>query len=287
MKPAPFLYHRADSAEHAVSLLAEHGDEAKLLAGGQSLVPMMALHLASPTVLIDLNRATELEGVELLADAVRIGALTRHRQVEEHAALRAAAPVFAQAGSQVGHLPIRVRGTFGGSIAHADPSSEWCLLARLLDAEISVAGPDGLRVVTAEDFFHGFLTTDLAPDEIVTSVTCRTDLRATVLEQARRPGDFAMVLVGVAVRTGPSAVVEEARVALGGVASSVVRSEQAESALLGRRLDDEAAAIAGQIAASSVDPPSDVHADGWYRAHLVEVLVARAVRSLAPTSSDN
>lgn len=280
MKTTPFLYRRAESVEHAVELLSEHGDDAKVLAGGQSLIPMIALHLARPSVLVDITRIPGLAAIDVDADGATIGALARHRDVEEHPDLRLRQPVLAQAGEHVGHYPIRVRGTFGGSLAHADPASEWCVAALLLDAEVSVMGSEGARSIAAVDLFRGFLTTDLRDGEILTSVRLRTDQRATISEFSRRRGDFAIVVAAVAV-TLDDGVVDSARVVLGGVDSSPVRCEAAESVLLGSSLDAPVATATGAAAAAAVDPPSDVHAAGWYRRRLVEVLVRRGVDALA------
>lgn len=285
MKPTPFRYERAESAEHAVALLAEHGDDAKILAGGQSLVPMIALHLAQPAVLVDINRVPGLADVTAESGVISIGALTRHREVEESELLQREQPVFAAAGSNVGHYPIRVRGTFGGSLAHADPASEWCAVALLLDAEVDVLGPGGRRSIPVDSLFDGFLTTTVRDDELLLGARLRRGRRAAFTELSRRRGDFALVLAGVAVEEGPDGSVTAARVVLGGVDASVVRSPDAEEALVGSPLSTRSASLAGEAAAAAVDPPSDVHAAGWYRRQLVQVLVRRCAESLVPVDA--
>lgn len=278
MKPTPFRYERATTVDHVTALLAEHGDEAKVLAGGQSLVPMISMHLARPAVLIDVNGLADLDFVRVVGAEVSIGALARHRTVEEDMALRAAQPVFGAAGRLVGHYPIRVRGTFGGSLAHADPASEWCLLALLLGGEATVVSSRGMRRISSDDLFAGFLTTSLEPDELLVDVRLPDAgaRRASVQEVSRRHGDFAVVLAGVAVEFDGDRCVD-ARVALGGVAGTVVRSPSAESVLRSRVLTPEVIAEAVAAARSDVDPASDVHADAWYRRHLVGVLVERCI----------
>ena len=201
MKPAPFAYHRAYSVGEAVALLAELGDEAKILAGGLSLVPMMNFRLARPAALIDVTR---IEGLSYLradpADGLRIGALTTHRTVEttRDPAVRRGFGVLPRSARWIGHYPIRSRGTFGGSIAHADPASEWCLLAVLLDAQVVLTGPQGRREVPAAEFFGGYYTTAASPEEMITEVRFpRPAPRAVLTEFAPRQGDFAVVAAAV------------------------------------------------------------------------------------------
>jgi len=172
LKPASFAYHRAASVGEALELLAREGEDAKVIAGGQSLVPLMAFRLARPSALIDINRIAELRYVRRDGDALRIGALATHRDIETNAepGVLEGYSILPRAARFIGHYPIRTRGTFGGSIAHADPTSEWCMLARLLDAEIVVTGAQGSRTVASSDFFRGVFTTALGVDEVVTEV---------------------------------------------------------------------------------------------------------------------
>src|SRR5579859_2831729 len=200
VKPAPFAYHRAHSVAEAVALLAGLGDEAKILAGGLSLVPMMNFRLARPAALVDVTRIDHLSYLRAGSDGLRIGALTTHREVEtcRDPAITRDFAVLPRAARWIGHYPIRTRGTFGGSIAHADPASEWCLLAMLLGARIVLDGPDGQRTVPAAEFLHGYYTTDAAPDEMITEVWFpRPAGRAALHEFAQRAGDFAIVAAAV------------------------------------------------------------------------------------------
>src|SRR5581483_2961778 len=259
VKPAPFEYERPESLGEAVGLLAEHGEEAKLLAGGQSLVPLLALRLASPSVLIDLNGVRELDHLRLEGDRLAIGAMTRHRDVEEMAELRTRCPMLVEGVSLIGHVTIRNRGTVGGSLAHADPAAEWPSLVLALEGEIDATGPEGVRTIPAEEFFETYFTTALAPDEIVSEVRLRIPESPRVgscfLELARRHGDFA----------------------LAGVRDRAVRSSGAESVLVGARPDAEVFAEAAEAIDPEIEPVSDIHGTSEYRRHLAKVLVRRAL----------
>ena len=283
MKPSPFTYHRADSAAQAVDLLGELGDEAKILAGGQSLVPMMNFRLARPAALVDVGGVADLDYLRCDGDALHIGALTRHRSVElatpealgGHSVLRDAA-------RWIGHLPIRTRGTFGGSIAHADPTAEWCVLAVLLDAQISVLGPGGTRTVPARSWFTGFLSTDCAADEMVIQVTFpRPARRAALVEYARRQGDFGVAVAAVALDVVDGRCSSVA-ISLGGVAGSPIRLPDVERAVEGQPPNRQTWADAAAAAAAGVDPPGDVHGSTAYRKHLVGTLVQRAFCQAMP-----
>lgn len=275
MKPAPFAYRRADTVDEAVALLAEEGEEAKLLAGGQSLVPMLNFRLVRPTALVDVSRVDALRYVRRDDGVLRVGALTRHLDIE-----RIADPglgYLREAAKLVGHYPIRTAGTMGGSLAHADPSAEWCLLALLLDAEIEMSSPRGQRWLRASDFFAGFYETCLEPDEMLTEV--RLPLRwsrVALREFARRSGDFAMVSAAVAVEL-QDGICALARVALGGVAPQPVRVRSVEEMLAGSEVTGDVPRQAGQLAAGDVSPPSDVHGSAEYRRKLVAVLVEQAL----------
>ncbi len=283
MKPAAFEYRRANTVEEAIEQLTQLGDDAKLLAGGQSLVPMMNFRLVRPSALVDITPIPDLQYVEPQGEGLKIGALTPHRWIElmEDPDLLEGFSVFRKAARWVGHYPIRTLGTFGGSIAHADPSAEWCMLAVLLDAEIVAVGPEGERVIPASDFFHGFFMTALEPDEMVVEVRFPKPVpHAAIQEFARRAGDFAIVsaVVALDLRDGEC---RSARIVLGGVADVPLRVSEAERVLEGVSISREAFEEAGQEAAKAIDPPSDVHGDGDYRRDLSAVLVRRALTEAA------
>jgi aerobic carbon-monoxide dehydrogenase medium subunit len=283
MKPAPFSYHRARSADEAVSLLAELGDDAKLLAGGQSLVAMMNFRLARPEALVDISRLAELRYVRGDGGGMRIGALALHRDLERLAGpgLLAGFGLLPRAARYIGHYAIRASGTFGGSIAHADPAAEWCMAALLFDAEIVARGPGGERVIAAGDFFTGFLETALSPDEMIVEVRLPAPRpAAAICEFARRHGDFAIVAVAASVDR-EDGVCRDARVVLGGVAGTVQRATGAEAALIGSSLDPAAIEAAAHEAAAGTDPPGDIHGSAEYRRRLVRVLTERALGEAA------
>ncbi len=278
MKPAPFAYHRAHSVEETVGLLTELGDEAKILAGGLSLVPMMNFRLARPAALVDVTR---IEGLSYLrADAaggLRIGALTTHRAVETNSdpAVRDGFGVLARSARWIGHYPIRARGTFGGSLAHADPASEWCLLAVLLGARIVLTGPAGRRDIPAGEFLLGYYTTAAGPDEMITEICFpRPAPRAVLTEFAQRQGDFAVVAAAVDVDIA-GGLCRSGRVVLGGVGPLPVEVDAGP--LAGQPATDDTWRAMGEHAASQIDPPQDTHGDAGYRRALAATLVARAL----------
>lgn len=277
MKPPPFTYHRADSAAEAVEMLTELGDEAKLLAGGQSLVPMMNFRLARPSALVDIGRIDELDYLRRDGERLRIGALTSHRSVETApAGLLDGYRVLPKSAHWIGHFPIRTRGTFGGSIAHADPTAEWCVLALLLDADITVLGPSGTRTVASRSWFTGFMSTVCAPDEMVTEVSFgRRRQRAVLTEYARRAGDFGIAVVAVALDVH-GGVCSDVAIALGGVAGAPIRLPEVERAVAGQPATQQTWREAAAAASAAVDPPGDVHGSTAYRKHLVGTLVQRA-----------
>jgi aerobic carbon-monoxide dehydrogenase medium subunit len=279
VKPAAFKYQRANTVEDAIEQLTQLGDDAKLLAGGQSLVPMMNFRLVRPSALVDITEIPDLRYLERHEEGLKVGALTPHRWVEamEDPDVLEGFSVLKRAARWVGHYPIRTLGTFGGSIAHADPSAEWCMLATLLDAEIVAVGPEGKRVIPASDFFHGFFMTALQPDEMVVEVRFpRPASHAALREFARRAGDFGIVAAAVAVdvRDGEC---RSARIVLGGVADIPLRVPEAERVLEGADVSQEAFEEAGQAAAKAIDPPSDVHGTADYRRDLSVALIRRAL----------
>ncbi len=285
MKPASFAYHRATSVTEALDLLAREGDEAKVIAGGQSLVPLMAFRLARPSALIDINPIADLRYVRREGDVVRIGALATHRDIETSSdpGVLDGYAILPRAARFIGHYPIRTRGTFGGSIAHADPTSEWCMLALLLDAEIVVTGAQGERTIPAGDFFLGLFTTALRPDELLTEVRFpRPAPRAAIHEFARRQGDFAIVAAAAAVEVEGERV-RWARIALAGVGDAPIRMTEAEALLMGAAASEHAFAEAGRAAAAAVEPPSDIHGSSAYRKELAAALVRRALAEAVDT----
>lgn len=278
MKPAPFEYHRAYTADEVVHLLTELGEDAKILAGGLSLAPMMNFRLARPTALIDVNRVRGLDYVRRDGDTLAVGALTRHRTLETGTAdaVRDGFDVLPRAARWIGHYPIRTRGTVGGSIAHADPTAEWCLLARLFDAEIVLLGPNGARRVRAHDWFTGFLTTAAEPDEMLTEVRFgRPRPYAALTEYARRRGDFAIASAAVAFDVVDGRCTDVG-VVLGGVASEPVRVPEAEDVVDGAPATEETWSAAAARAAAAIDPSADAHGDAEYRRRLVDTLTRRA-----------
>ena len=279
MKPAAFVYHRAGSVEEALELMQRLGDEAKFIAGGQSLVPMMNFRLARPTALVDISRIPGLSYLRREGDRLRVGALTTHRAVEtatDPGVLDGYA-VLPRAARLIGHYPIRTVGTFGGSIAHADPAAEWCLIATLLDAEMVARSGRGERAIPAGDFFQGFLTTALDPDEMLVEVRFpRPAGLAAIVEFARRRGDFAIAAAAVAVEID-SGVCRGARIAIGGVGSAPIRVSEAEAALTRSDLSTEVIAGAAELEMARADPVSDVHGIEEYRRKLAGALVRRAL----------
>jgi aerobic carbon-monoxide dehydrogenase medium subunit len=270
--PAAFSYARADSVDEAVALLAEHGDEAKLLAGGHSLLPLMKLRLATPSVLVDVGRLDDLSFVRDDGDTLTIGGLTRHHDVERHALLRQHAPLLAAAAGEVGDPQVRHRGTLGGSLAHGDPASDLPAVVLALRGSIVVRGSGGERVLAADDFFRGFLETALAPDEIITEVHVpKTNGAGWAFEKFnRRAQDWA--IVGVAAVGG-----DEPGVALVNMGDRPLRAGAVEEALRSGASPTDAAGHAGD----GTDPPDDLNASPEYRRHLARVLVGRALETVA------
>jgi carbon-monoxide dehydrogenase medium subunit len=281
VKPASFAYHRAGSVPQAVALLAELGDEAKILAGGLSLVPMMNFRLARPSALVDVTRIPGLAYLRADDDGLHIGALTTHRAIEtstDPEVLRDFG-VLPRAARWIGHYPIRARGTFGGSIAHADPASEWCLLAVLLGARVVLHGPGGRRAIPAAEFLRGYYTTAAEPDEMITEVCFpRPAGRAVLTEFAQRAGDFAIVAAAVQADISGGSL-RSARVVVGGVGPVPVRIDTA--ALAGEPAVAGTWQAAGELAAAQVEPSSDNHGSSEYRKRLTTTLVSRALAEAA------
>jgi carbon-monoxide dehydrogenase medium subunit len=280
MKPAPTQYERAHSVEQALELLSQYGDEAKVLAGGQSLIPMMNYRLARPEVLIDIGPVAELDYVIRKDGILRVGALTRHARLErrEAPALQDGFEILRVMAAEIGHAPIRTLGTIGGSLAHADPAAEWCTAAVLLDASLTVRSTaGGTRTIASEDFFLGFLTTALEPEEMIVEVVFPRPYRNTgFVEYAQRRGDFALTSAGVALEMD-GGICTSARLVVGGVADRPIRLTEAESALIGTACDAGAIASAADAAAAEVDPVDSSPGMAPFRRHLTRTLTARAL----------
>jgi len=281
VKAAPFDYDAPTTAEEAVAVLAEHGDEAKVLAGGQSLIPMLALRLAMFDRLVDIGRIDALRGIESRDGALRIGAATTDAAVERSAEVRTAAPLLSRVTPLIGHLQIRSRGTIGGSIAHADPAAEYPAVALALDAELEVLSARGRRAVAARDFFTGLWSTALEPDELLVAVSFpRWSGRCGfgVDEFARRHGDFAIAGAVVAVQLADDTdTVQRCAIGLIGMESAPLRASAAEAVALGVDVADVGPAELGALASSEpADPPADLHGTAAYRRRVCATMVARA-----------
>jgi carbon-monoxide dehydrogenase medium subunit len=284
VKPPPFRYFAPESADEALDLLAEHGDEGKVLAGGQSLIPLLALRLARPSALIDVSRLSELGTVEHDDGSLQVGATARHRSIERSDTVRDDVPLLAAAMPLIGHAAIRTRGTIGGSLAHADPSAELPAVALALDAELVARRAGGeARTIPARDFFEGFFTTALADDELLVAARFPRAAAGTGVcfeETARRHGDFAIVGAAVSLRMEGGRVTEP-RIALTGVAEVPLRRSEAEAVLEGAEPSGDVFAAAGEAAGEGLEPASDLHGTGEYRRHLARVMVRRALHTAA------
>lgn len=284
MKPAAFEYHRPETVEEALALLAEHGDEAKILAGGQSLVPTMNFRLAQPAVLIDINRLRDLAYIrpaEGGVQGIHIGAMTRQRAVEKSALVAERAPLLHETMPYIAHTQIRNRGTIGGSVAHADPAAELPAIALTLDARVRVRSAEAERWIAADGFFLGMLETSMADEELLVEVEI-PDLPAKTgyafVEFARRHGDYALVGVAARVALDAKGACRDARVVLMSVGERPVEARNAASALEGQSPSSEALRAASHAAGyDDIDPHGDVHATPEYRRHLAEVLTRRAL----------
>ena len=281
MKPAPFAYHRPATLDEALALLAEHGGEAKPLAGGQSLIPAMNFRLARAAVLVDLNRVAELGYVRAGRDGLQIGAMTRQRAVERSDAVRSAAPLLAEAMPFIAHPQIRNRGTVGGSLAHADPAAELPAVMLALEARFRARGPQGERWIPAGEFFTGILETALGPDELLLEVVVPKSPARTgyaFAELARRRGDYALVGVAARVTLDRRGRCQAARITLFSVGDGPVLAAAAAAMLDGQEPSPEAMRAAADAAAQrDIDPPSDIHASAAYRRRLAAVLTRRAL----------
>jgi CO/xanthine dehydrogenase FAD-binding subunit len=287
VKPASFDYFAPKSLDEALAFLAEHGDDARVLAGGQSLVPLMNLRLAQPAVLVDVNQIAELaDGGPTRDGGYRLGALTRQAQLERSTAFDGAERLLVEACAQIGHLPIRHRGTVGGNLAHADPASELPAALLALEARFELRSQQQQRQVRAEEFFLGALTTALRPDELLCEIRLPGSFRpdgppresgGAFVEVARRRGDYALVGVAAVISLDQAGTVTRARIALCGAAPTPIRAPAAEAALVGRPPSGEALREAAERAAEATDPASDVHASAAFRRRLARVCTRQAI----------
>lgn len=278
MKPSRFEYHAPTSLDEALDILGSVGPEGTPLAGGQSLTPLMNLRLARPAHVVDINRIGGLDTLEHESGRLRVGALVRHADMERSGVVRDRLPIAASMVPFIGYPAIRHRGTVVGSLAHADPAAEWPCLALALDAEITLARSGSRRSIGASDFFMTMLTTVKEPDELVTEVSFRTDLASWgFYEFARRHGDFAIIAAVAALRLEEGSIAE-ARIALAGASDRPIRVPEAEDAISGEPLTQEAVDRAGEIARDVVEPLEDIHGSSAYRKQLVGVAVERALK---------
>jgi aerobic carbon-monoxide dehydrogenase medium subunit len=288
VKPAKFEYHCPASVEEALTVLGRYQGDGRVLAGGQSLVPMMNFRLVTPAAIIDLNRIAGLAGIEEADGTVRIGAMARQRQLEFAPLIREKLPLLTEALHWVGHLPTRTRGTIGGSLAHADPSAEIPMVLLALSGEVVVRGPQGERRIAASDLFLAPLTTSLGADEIITEVrfpAMPPKAHHAIEEFARRKGDFAIAAIAVILlRDGERCI--SAHLATGGIGPVTVRLREAEAILQERGLGDAAIAAAANKAAELVEPMSDLNGSADYRRHLTAVLTRRAVQKAIKDRQD-
>jgi carbon-monoxide dehydrogenase medium subunit len=283
MKPAPFNYHAPQTVEEAVALLAELApDDGRVLAGGQSLVPTMAFRLARPKHLVDINGVAGLDRLEVQDGRLFIGATVRHAAFETPAVEGPLGRLLSDVAHNIAHRPIRTRGTFCGSIAHADPASEWCALAACLDAEMMAISTRGVRLIMAPDFFKGMMTTALDEDELLAEVRLpmmRADVRVGFAEFSRRAGDFAIAMAVVIFRVQEDGAIADSRIAIGGAEAFPRRVVEAEYALKGRQPTSDAFTLAAEIVAKRVEPLEDHNIGAEYRRELVLGMTRRALEN--------
>lgn len=281
MKPAPFDYFAPAEIEEALDLLARYGEEAKILAGGQSLMPLLSLRLARPAVLIDINRLSRLDHISAGPDGgLALGALTRQRSVERSQLVKTRNPLLSAAIPLIGHFQIRNRGTIGGSLAHADPAAELPAVSLALEAQFALKSARGEREVSARDFFLGAMTTAIEPQELLTEIrlpALSPKAGWAIEEVARRKGDFAMVGVAAALELNGGETVKDSRIVLFGVSDRPLRMEREENMLRGKSLDQKTLADIAAAVSEDLDPISDVHASAEYRKEVSGVLTRRAL----------
>jgi carbon-monoxide dehydrogenase medium subunit len=279
MKPAYFEYVRAESAEHAVQTLASAGGDGKVIAGGQSLMPMMNFRLVKPSVLVDINRIPGLDAVQIRGDKLVLGALVRHRMTATDALIAEHIPVLHHAMKHVAHLTVRNRGTFCGSVCHADPAAEMPMMSLLLNGVVRIVSPRGARALAAQEFFVGSLVTALEPDELVTEIEIDKLLPDTgwgFEEFARRHGDYALAAVAVTMRWREG-LASNVRIGMMGVGEMPMRAPQIEAMLEGREINSTTIREAIDALRAELEPNSDLNASADYRRHLAGVLARRAI----------
>jgi carbon-monoxide dehydrogenase medium subunit len=290
MKAAAFAYHRPEAVEEAVDLLAEFGDDAKILAGGQSLVPMLAMRLTHFDNLVDISRIDELIGIDLCGGEIRVGAATPHAFVGMDDEVADSVPLLTRATPYIGHFQIRTRGTLGGAIAHADPAAEYAAVALALDAQMETVSPRGKRDIPAKEFFTGLWENSMAADEILAAVrfpAWGAPSGFAVEEFARRHGDFAIAGAAVAVELDDQARVSRCGIGLLGLGSTPLRGSPAEAAVLGRPVGEIPAEEVGQLAISTLQEiPADLQGSAAYRARVGATMVARAWESATAEASN-
>ena len=281
MKPAPFEYIAPQSIEEALAVLERTNPDGKIIAGGQSLMPLLNLRLAKPKVLIDLNGIAGLNEIRESTEGLSIGAMARQSEVERSPLVREKCPILVEATRHIGHAAIRHRGTIGGSLVHADPAAELPAAALALDAKFHVARQGSDRIIAAEDFFVDYLTSVLGPDEILRQIVfppVQTSGGYALEEIARRHGDFAIAGVIVIVDLDEAGKIAESRIALFGVAATPVRARKAEASLTGKPPDDKAIRDAAALLEEVLDPPGDIRATSAYRKHVAAILMGRALQ---------
>jgi carbon-monoxide dehydrogenase medium subunit len=284
MFPASFGYHAARSVEEALDLLTKYGEDAKLLAGGHSLIPAMKLRLASPRYLIDLGTIPGLNGIRIEGDALAIGALTVHADIVSSHLVRRRVPALSDAAGVIGDVQVRNRGTIGGSVAHADPAADFPVILTALDASFVAVSPSGSRVISVDGFFVDFYTTALAPNEVLTEirVPLPPSSAGTAYHKMAHPASgYVVVSVGALVNRDSSGRCASARIAIGGLGSGPLRAKATEAALQGQRLTDDVMAAAAAKAAEGSDPADDVYASAEYKSHMATVLARRAIEQAA------
>jgi carbon-monoxide dehydrogenase medium subunit len=280
VKPPPFEYHAPSSVPEALELLAQYGSDAKVLAGGQSLVPLLSLRLARPAHLVDINGLSDIQHIDTWDGGLKLGAMVRQRAAERSDLVKERNPLLAEALPLIGHPQIRNRGTVGGSLAHADPASELPAVAAALEAQLVTRSAKGERVLNADKFFLSYLTTALEPDELLTEFRLPAWPEGagwSYQEISRRHGDFAIVGVGCMLLLNAAGTIARARLAFTGAAPAPVRAYDAENLLVSQPPTEQAFAAAAELAAQALDPADDVHAPAEYRRHVAKVLTRRAL----------
>ena len=288
MKPAPFVYFDPESIEEVLDLLHQHGDEATILAGGQSLGPLLNMRLSTPQIIVDINRVTDLQYYKSDDTGLKVGTLTRQSTLEDDNNIKEIQPLLAASIPYIGHRSIRNRGTVGGSVAHADPAAEWPAIMLALDGTVLIQNSTSSRTVDAGDFYISALTTDLKPGEMLVEIQIPSWSKTSgwsFVEFSRRHGDFAVL--GVATQlTIENGQCTKSRIAIIGGGSIPIRTSKAESMLLGETISDELLKEVAEQASKEVDPASDMHASAEYRRHLTSVLVSTALRKAADRSNE-